>query len=129
MLLSVSGITHLKEQNAGYIRDFALDANGQAADIVDGSRDILPANAVIHNMVIINRDDSAMTATNVDLNRTDGSNTNTIATAVYNIAAGQGGDILPVASQDLDDRRLEIPDNSDAGMDNFDVEVFYTVLE
>jgi len=128
-LLSVSGVTHLKEQNAGYIRDFALDANGQTADIVDGSRDILPANAVIHNMVIINRDNAAMTAANVDLNRTDGSNTNTIATAGYNIAAGQGGDILPVASQDLYDRRLEIPDNSDAGMDNFDVEVFYTVLE
>lgn len=124
-LLQTSGVTWSHPKTSGSVRDFNLDANGSAAYVGSSSRDVLPANAIITRAVIKNNDASNIAVGALDINRYDGSNRATIGDNAHQIDAGDGAVIFPDATQDLADRRIEIPNNSDAGMDDFDIIVNY----
>lgn len=128
-LLSTSGWQHVTPRNTGYVRDFALDANGATVDVVDGSRDILPAGAIITRALITNNDGDNIAAGAFGLNRTDGSNTAEIGDNAYQIDAGEGGMLIPDLTQDLALRRLEIPSTADTGMDDFDIRIDYEIID
>ncbi len=127
-LLSTGGFTWLCPRKSGSVRGFGLDANGAVAYLLSGARDILPNLSNITHVVVNNNDNGAITAANFQLNRYDGINSNTFLTGTYNIASFQGAVFLPTANQIRTDLRIQIPDNSDAGMDNFDLEVFYVII-
>jgi hypothetical protein len=110
------------------VRDFDLDANGATADVVDGSTDILPASAIITRIVITNDDGSNIAAAALGINRTDGSNTAEIGDNAHQIDAGDAGVIYPDATQDLLDRRIEIPSTGDGGMDALDIRIDYELI-
>jgi len=129
-LLSTSGFTHRVPRTSGYVRDFALDANGAGTvSVVDGSRDILPDDAVITHVAATNQDGSQIAAGKLDVNRADGTNTATIGDNADVIDASDSYLIYPDLTQDTNDLRLELPDNVDAGMDNLDVRATYEIIQ
>ncbi len=126
-LLSVTGATWSHPQKRGTLRAFGLDANGGAAYVASSSRDTLPANAIITRAIVKNND-TAIASGALDINRFDGTNRATIGDNAHEIGAGEGAVILPDDGQDLADRRVEIPNTADAGMDDFDIQIDYEVL-
>jgi hypothetical protein len=132
-LLSVAGAEHLQPKQAGYIRDFNVDAyNGGAGDVelLSSSRDILPAGAIIVQSYFVNNGGGSISAGALDLKRSNRTTRDTIGDNSVIVDNSHAG-ILSVSatSQDMADNNIALDGPGDADATSIDVRVGYEIID
>jgi len=132
MLLSTSGVAHLRTKTEGYVRDFSVDAySGGAgnAELVSSTRNVLPAGAIL-TAAIVRNNTGTITGGLLDLKRSSRSAYNVIGDNGQGLSGGQQA--LIVANEGVQSSaylNVALDGSGDPDATSVDIRVNYKVIK